>query len=68
MNTRNIASVRIHIERVIGNVRQKYPILDSTIPITFLQTDTNTGLTILDKIVRVACGLTNICESIVPFS
>ena len=64
--TRHIASVRIHIERVIGNIRKKYSILDSTIPITLLQTD-DSGFTTLDKIVRVACALSNVCESIVPF-
>ena len=63
--TRHLASVRIHIERVIGNIRKKYSILDSTIPITLLHAD-DTGFTTLDKIVRVACGLTNICDSIVP--
>ncbi|XP_014661474.1 PREDICTED: uncharacterized protein LOC106804700 isoform X2 [Priapulus caudatus] len=65
--TRHLASVRIHIERVIGNIRKKYPILGSTIPITLLQTDEISGFTTLDKVVRVACGLSDICESIVPF-
>ncbi|XP_034039900.1 uncharacterized protein LOC117522576 isoform X2 [Thalassophryne amazonica] len=66
LETRHKASVRKHIERMIGNVRQNYPILQSTVPIDFLQTD-QSGLTTLDKIVRVACGLCNICESVVPF-
>ena len=64
--TRNLASVRIHVERVIGNIRRKYPILDSTIPIKLLLTGEET-LTSLDKIVRVSCSLTNICSSVVPF-
>ena len=64
--TRNLASVRIHVERVIGHIRRKYPILDSTVPIKLLITD-ETELTSLDKIVRVACGLTNVCSSVVPF-
>ncbi len=34
--TRAIANVRIHVERVIGNVRQKYSILQSTLPIHFI--------------------------------
>ena len=34
--TRSIANVRIHIERVIGLVRQKYTILQSTLPIQFV--------------------------------
>jgi len=35
-NTRIIANVRIHIEHVIGCVRQKYSILQGTLPIDFL--------------------------------
>ncbi|XP_034039398.1 uncharacterized protein LOC117522125 [Thalassophryne amazonica] len=66
LETRHKASVRKHIERMIGNVRQNYPILQSTVPIDFLQTN-QSGLTMVDKIVRVACGLCNICESVVPF-
>ncbi len=34
--TRNIANVRIHVERVIGAVRQKYSILRGTLPVDIL--------------------------------
>ena len=34
--TRTIANVRIHVERVIGNIRQKYPILQNTLLIHFV--------------------------------
>lgn len=64
--TRHLASLRIHVERVIGVVRQKYTILQSTIPITFLKCDETSGLTTLDKIVRAACALTNMSKSVVP--
>ena len=33
---RTIANVHIHVEQVIGNVRQKYPILQNTLPIHFV--------------------------------
>ena len=36
--SRKIANVRIHVERVIGFLRQKYTILQSTIPINLLHT------------------------------
>ena len=36
--TRSIANVRIHVKRVIGLIKQKFPILQSTIPITFCNT------------------------------
>lgn len=65
VDTRNIAAVRIHVERVIGSIRQKFPILNSSIPITFMQSDGNDFSTI-DKIVHVACALNNVCDSVVP--
>jgi len=65
---RNLAAVRIHVEREIGVARQKYSMLQSTIPISLLQDDVTTGFTTLDKVVRVACGLTNLSSSIVPSS
>ena len=34
--TRKIANVRIHVERVIGAVRQRFPILQSTLPIHYV--------------------------------
>ena len=63
--TRQIANVRIHVERVIGNVRQKYSILSSTQPIDFVYS--NDEVVTLDKIMCVACALVNMCDSVVPF-
>lgn len=59
--SRHIASVRIHVERVIGVIRQKDTILESIIPITLLQSDH------MDNIVHVCCGLVSTCPSVVPF-
>ena len=39
--TRGIASVRIHVERVIGLLRRKYTILESTLPTDFLSCNAN---------------------------
>ena len=55
--TRNIANVRIHVERVIGNVRK------SILYLVLLNDEERT----LDKIVYVCCALINICDSVVPF-
>ena len=63
--TRSIANVRIHVERVIGNLRKKYSILSATQPIIFLSQDETT--TTLNKRVSVSCGLINLCDSVVPF-
>jgi hypothetical protein len=62
--TRQIANIRIHVERVIGNLRQKFSLLSSTIPIDLVRDE---EVTTLDKIVHVACGLINISDSVVPF-
>jgi hypothetical protein len=63
--TRRIANVRIHVERVIGVIRQKYKILSATQPIEFITAREDS--TSLDKIVCVCCALINICDSVVPF-
>ncbi|XP_061822735.1 uncharacterized protein [Nerophis lumbriciformis] len=64
--TRQIARVRIHVERVIGLVRNKYTMLQDKLPIDFLMCDE--GVPTVDKIATVACALTNMCESVVPFN
>ena len=63
--TRSLANVRIHVERVIGTIRQKYAILGhSVIPIHYLMADGNES-SLLDKIVVVCCALTNCCKSVI---
>ena len=64
--TRRIANVRIHVERVIGNIRKKYGILSATQPIDFVVSK-GMDKTTLDKVVTVSCALINICDSVVPF-
>ncbi|XP_069114764.1 uncharacterized protein [Argopecten irradians] len=65
--TRKIAHVRIHVERVIGLVRNKYKILQDTLPLDYFHSHDNSTTTI-DKIVTVCCALTNLCKSVVPFN
>lgn len=69
--TRGIASVRIHVERVIGLLRRKYTILESTLPTDFLSCNANgspdSKVPIIDRIVRVCSALVNLCPPIVPF-
>lgn len=64
--SRELSVVRIHIERVIGVLKQKYTILQGTIPITLLKDSTDQGTPTIDKIVRVCCALVNLCPSVVP--
>ena len=66
--TRSIANVRIHVERVIGAVRQRFSILSATgvLPKELFQ-QKGGDVVILDAVVTVCCGLNNLCEGIVPF-
>ena len=63
---RKLAQVCIHVERVIGLVRQKYSILQSTLPINMIKCDDD--LSAVDKIVTTCCALCNCCDSVVPFN
>lgn len=65
--TRKIANVRIHVERVIGLARRKYVILQGILPIEFLKAKSGETMAPIDKIALVCCALTNLSESIVPF-
>ena len=65
--TRRIANVRIHVERVIGSLKQKYTFLDKTLPINVVNTrNIKEDMTCLDQIVVICCALVNICPSVVP--
>ena len=65
--TTRIVNVLIHVERVIGLVRQKYSILSATQPIDFVITIDKDVAPIVDKIVCICCALVNLCDSVVPF-
>ena len=39
LESRELARVRIHVERLIGMVKQKYTILDTVLPISFIKQD-----------------------------
>ena len=62
-----ISNVCIHVERVIGCVRQKYTILGGPLPIDFLEKRPEHTVPIIDRMVRVCCSLCNVCESVVSF-
>ena len=64
-STQRIASVRIHVEKVIGLVRDKYTILQSILPLYFLIAK-DVGYTTIDKIVTACSTLCNICNLVVP--
>ena len=63
--SRQLARVRIHVERVIGQMHKKYSILNGTLPITLLKKSTDTNVTTVDKILIVCAALTNLSRSVV---
>ncbi len=67
--TRQIASIRIHIERVIGLIKKRFTILRGPLPITMIKSRSdekdNSEFSSLDKIVTVCAVLTNLGDSIV---
>lgn len=62
--SRELARVRIHVERLIGLVKQKYTILEGILPISFIKDGSD--ITVADKLMVVCCALVNLCHSIVP--
>lgn len=67
-NTRKIADVRIHVERVIGLVCRKYKIFQGPLSIELVKGNDTDNETKLDKIVRICCALVNCCPGIVPLT
>lgn len=63
--TRRIANVRIHIERVIGVLRNRFKILNGPIPIQFLYNYDGSG-PFYDKVTHVCSILHNLCPSVIP--
>ena len=62
--TRRIASVRIHVERVIGLLRNKCKVLQSILPSDYLITAEN-GLCTIDKMAVVCCAFSKLFDSLV---
>jgi len=52
--SRQLSRVRIHVERVIGVVRQKYTILQSTLPINSIMCSESHEDSVIDKVVAYA--------------
>ena len=64
---RQLSRVRIHVERVIGLLRQKYTLLESTLHINTVMTNPEVEHSNIDQIVSVCAALCNCCNSVVPF-
>ena len=63
--SKQLSRVRIHVERVIGLVKNKYLILKGPLPICLLKHKGDTTVANIDKIVTVCSALTNLSATIV---
>lgn len=64
--SRELSMVRIHVERVIGVLKQKFTILQCVLPIVLISSNSNDDdVCTIDKLVRVCCALVNLCPPIV---
>ena len=63
--SRQIANVRIHVEHVIGLLKNGYTILKSRLPITLIKRKGDTEVATVDKLVTVCSALTNLGEPVV---
>lgn len=66
-NTRSIATVRIHVERVIGLLKKRFKIFQETIPVSILSKSSG-SLSALDKIVVICSAFLNLSNSQIPLS
>ena len=63
--SKQLSTVRIHVERVIGQLKKKYRILRGPIPINLLKHKGDKTVANIDKILTVCAALTNLCRSVV---
>lgn len=63
--TRHIAHVRIHVERTIGVIKNKFKIFKGPLPITMLKQG-NAQVCLLDEIITVCSAFINILPPIIP--
>lgn len=67
--SRQMSSIRIHIERVIGLMKNRYTILQGTMSINLIKSirdeAADNSQARIDKIVRLCIALTNLAEGIV---
>lgn len=64
-STRKLASVRIHIERIIRQLKAKFKIFKTAFPIRQLKKNYD-EIAFIDKIINVCCCFINLCPPIIP--
>ena len=65
--SKKLSEVRIHIERVIGLLKNKYKILQGTLPLHLIKHKHDSqDYANIDRILTVCAALVNLCSSVVP--
>ena len=63
--SKRLSRVRIHVERVIGLLKQKYTVLEGPLPVNLIKHKSDGEYATVDKLVHVCAALTNLCDSVV---
>ena len=65
--SRRLARVFIHVERVIGQLRKKYTILCNTLPVSLIKcpSDCDKANCTIDRILTATAALTNLSSAII---
>ena len=63
--SQQLSAVRIHVERVIGLLKNRYTILKGSIPVSLLKHKGDTDVANIDKLIIVCSALTNLSKSVV---
>lgn len=65
-----VLPMKTHAQRVIGLLRERYSILGAILPLSVVKVGPNGEVeeSLVDKIMKTCCALSNLCESIVPSS
>ena len=62
--SQQLSRIRIHVECVIGAMKNRYTILKGPIPTPMLKRSNDTDVANINKILAVCAPLTNLCPSI----
>ena len=63
--SKQLSQVRIHVERVIGLLKNKFTILKGPIPVNVIKHNTDIDIANIDKLLAICSALINISDRIV---
>ena len=63
--SKKLSKVRIHIERVISLLKNKYKCVQGTLPLHMIKHKSGSDFANIDKILTVCAALINTCPSVV---